>query len=92
MTHFVSDSEVVKSTSHKNHHIFEAEFMASESLFDHTAFFSYYLCMLQLNPNSENSLIFLFFNSSKLFPFRFLFGYAYSNSIRAVYDISQRTL
>ncbi len=31
MTHFVSDSEVV---SNKNHHIFETEFMASESFFE----------------------------------------------------------
>lgn len=31
MTHFVTDSEVVCSTSNKNHHVFETEFMASES-------------------------------------------------------------
>ena len=39
MTHFVTDSKVVKTTSNKNHHIFEPEFMASESFFDNTAFF-----------------------------------------------------
>lgn len=39
MSHFVTDSEVMKSTSNKNHHIFETGFMASESFFDNTEFF-----------------------------------------------------
>lgn len=39
MTHFVTDSEVVCSTSNKNHHVFETEFMASESFFYNTPIF-----------------------------------------------------
>ena len=60
--------------------------MASESFFDNTAFFHTTYGMLHFNPNSGNPLVLLFFNTSKLFPFRFLFGHAYFNSIRFVSD------
>ena len=86
MTHFVTDSEIVQSTSNKNHHIFETEFMASESFFDNTAFFHITYGMLHFNPDSGNPLVLLFFSTSKLFSFRFLFGHAYFNPIRPVSD------
>ena len=52
MTHIVTDSEIVEDTSNKNHHIFETEFMASESFFDNTAFFHTTYGMLHFTPDS----------------------------------------
>ena len=60
--------------------------MASESFFDNTTFFHTAYGMLHFNPNPGNSLVLLFFNSSKLFPFRLLLGHAYFNAIRSVPD------
>lgn len=60
--------------------------MASESFFDNTAFFHTTYGMLHFNPDSGNPPVLLFFNSSKLFSFRFLLGHAYFNSIRPVSD------
>ena len=42
--------------------------------------------MLHFNPGSGNPPVPLFFNSSKLFSFRFLLGHACFNPIRSVSD------
>ena len=60
--------------------------MASKSFFDNTAFFHTTYGMFHFNPDSGNPLVLLFFSTSKLFSFRFLFGHAYFNPIRPVSD------
>lgn len=74
MTHFVTDSEIVQSTSNKNHHIFETEFMAPESFFDNTAFFHITYGMLHFNPDSGNPLVLLFSALVSSFPLGFFLG------------------
>lgn len=74
MAHFVDDSKVVQSTCNKNYHIFESEFRASKSFFDNATYFHSTDSVLDFDPNTGNSLVFLLFFRSKFFPFRFLLG------------------
>mgnify|MGYP003253581099 FL=1 len=61
-------------TSNKNYHIFETEFMASESFFNNTTFFHTTYGMFHFNPDSGNSPILLLFSSYKFFSLRFFWG------------------
>lgn len=69
MTHFVTDSEVVCSTSNKNHHVFETEFMASESFFYNTPIF--YATYEVTKPKGSEFLSFAAFIRRFISPLRF---------------------